>query len=518
MVRCNLHTFMLVLLALALAGIGLSFKLPGLATADVGVHPILPGGSSIEPQQETPVQMADEVVTMDVRQATAADNTAIQLNPAAYGLQFQPVWYPLVAQVQADFTMHNPTTSTIDLTTWFPLASAMESVNWELNPDEIVPRIASFQVMVDGIPLEYATSELPNPQGTDKPPLPWASFPVSFAGGTDTKIHISYLLPLTQAVKGSELALYYIFQTGASWAGPIGRAELVLNLPYPASFNTLVRVDPTSLRLPYSMADPRDSISYDGVFYGNQARWTWTDFEPTPQDDFSIWLMDPDKWQEMQTAWEAAQSSPQDGQAWLTLAEVYRSLAIKSYGFPGIFSKSFLPLGLEAYRKAVELLPEHPAPHTGFGLLTLAPYMRDLKAPPEVLVLVQNELQISRNLEAAHPELASPSGFSSVWLEDALNIYNDNLIALKSTTSVEQTEAALLSTPSFTPFPAPSLTPTALPSPSPRPATATAVPAANDNPEPAAGSQQSTIIIVTAVIAALVTLGYLVVKRTTKGT
>ena len=469
MVRFNLVLLLLVLLALALAGIGLSIQLPRSATADVGVHPILPGGSSIEPQQDTPVQMADEVVTMDVRKATAADNTAIQLNPAAYGLQFQPVWYPLVAQVQADFTMHNPTTSTIDLTTWFPLASAMESVNWELNPDELVPRIASFQVTVDGIPLEYTISELPNPKGTDKPPLPWASFPVSFAGGTDTKIHVSYLLPLTQAVKGSELALYYIFQTGAGWAGPIGRAELVLNLPYPASFNTLVRVDPTSLSLPYSMSDPRASISYDAVFDGNQARWTWTDFEPSSQDDFSIWLMDPDKWQEMESAWQAVQISPQDGQAWLTLAEVYRSLSIKPYGFPGIFSKSFLPLGLEAYQKAVELLPEHPTAHTGMGLLTLAPYMRDLNAPPEILQSAQNELQISRELEAAHPDLANPSGFSSVWLEDALNIYNDNLTALKSTASVEQTEAALISTPSLTPSPEPSLTPTALPSASPKP-------------------------------------------------
>ncbi len=517
MFRFKLRTFMLLLLALALAGFGLSFTLPRSAKADVGVHPILPGGSSIEPQEDTPVQMADEVVTMDVRKATATDNTTIQLNPASYGLQFQPVWYPLVAQVQADFTMHNPTTSTIGLITWFPLASALESVDWELNPDETVPQIASFQVAVDGVPLEYTVSELPNPKGVDKPPLPWASFPVSFPAGADTKIHISYLLPLTQAVKGSELALYYIFQTGASWAGPIKRAELVLNLPYPASFNTLVRVDPTSLSLPYSMADPRASISYAGEFAGNQARWTWTDFEPTSQDDFSIWLMDADKWQELEAAWGAAQTSPQDGHAWLTLAEVYRILSVRAYGFPGIFSKSYLPLGLEAYRKAAELLPDYPVPHTGIGLLSLAPYMRDSNAPPEVLQSAQDELQIAQELEQAHPELANPSGFSSVWLEDALSVYSDNAITLSSTAWAKQTaEAALISTPSLAPSPAPSLTPTAMPSPLPRlpsptpPSTAAAV------PQPTSGSGQSTIIIVTAIIAALITLGYLVVKRSSK--
>jgi hypothetical protein len=117
--------------------------------------------------------MANEIVTMNIRKATQADNAAIQLNPDAYGLQVQPVWYPLVADVQADFTMRNPTTKTIDLTTWFPLASALQSVNWELNPDEIVPRLASFQVEVDGSAVEYSVSELTNPKG-DKPPL-WAS-------------------------------------------------------------------------------------------------------------------------------------------------------------------------------------------------------------------------------------------------------------------------------------------------------------------------------------------------------
>jgi hypothetical protein len=109
------------------------------------------------------------------------------------------------------------------MTAWFPLASALEKVGWELNPDEIVPRIESFQVTVDSNAVDYTVSELPNPKGADRPPLPWASFPVTFPAGADTNIHVSYLLPLHQAVKGNELALYYIFQTGAGWAGPIGQ-------------------------------------------------------------------------------------------------------------------------------------------------------------------------------------------------------------------------------------------------------------------------------------------------------
>ncbi len=59
------------------------------------------------------------------------------------------------------------------------------------------------------------------------------------------------MVPLQPAVKGSELALYYIFQTGTGWAGPIGQADLVVNLPYPASAETLAVASPGSLRLPY---------------------------------------------------------------------------------------------------------------------------------------------------------------------------------------------------------------------------------------------------------------------------
>src|SRR4030043_2408923 len=85
--------------------LGLLFSTP--VKADVGVRPILPGGSNIQPEDETPIQMADEIIMMDVRPATEADNAIIQLNPEAYGLQFQPLWYNYISEVQANFTMNN---------------------------------------------------------------------------------------------------------------------------------------------------------------------------------------------------------------------------------------------------------------------------------------------------------------------------------------------------------------------------------------------------------------------------
>ncbi len=513
------RSLLILFFTLILVGFAVSFNFPNSVRADVGVHPILPGGSSIEPQVDTLVQMATEVITMDVRKATQADNAAIQLNPKAYGLQLHDVWYPVVAQVQADFTMRNPTTNTIDLTTWFPLASALESVNWELNPDEIVPRIASFKVAVDGTPIEYTTTVQPNPEGTDKPPLPWASFAVSFSPGKDTKIHISYLLPLTQAVKSSELALYYIFQTGASWSGPIGHAELVLNLPYPASIETLARIPSSGLGLPYSMSDPRAVIPFDGVTDGNRAHWTWIDFEPKQQDDFSIWLMDPDKWQDLENARSSAQANPLNGQVWLILANRYRNLSVRDYDFPSIFSESYLPLGLEAYQKASELLPDHPAPHIGSALLALAPYMRSTNAPLDMMRYVQDELHVARDLEIAYPELVNEGNLSTGLLEDALSIYFGNVtataeIGLSSTAWAYQTEVSALSLPiSLTPTPQSSITPTVTPSPSSKPFSPTPVSSAIAEPGIISGSGQSLLILSIVGIGVLIIAGYWVLKR-----
>ena len=141
------------------------------------------------------------------------------------------------------------------MTAWFPLASALENVDWELNPEKMQQHIERFRVSVAEKPVEFTVSELPNPKGADKPPLPWASFPVTFPAGKKTLIRVRYTVPLQTAVKGKELALYYIFQTGAGWAGPIGDAELVVNLPYPASEATLAVASPGSLRLPYGGAE-----------------------------------------------------------------------------------------------------------------------------------------------------------------------------------------------------------------------------------------------------------------------
>jgi len=91
--------------------------------ADMGVQPILPGGSNIQPEGETPIRMASEKVVLNVRPATEVDNTVVKRNPAEYGLSGSfdgsPGMYPAVADVLADFTMVNPTNEVVSMTACF---------------------------------------------------------------------------------------------------------------------------------------------------------------------------------------------------------------------------------------------------------------------------------------------------------------------------------------------------------------------------------------------------------------
>ena len=153
------QSLFLLVCGLVLVCVFIGLLVPSPVRADVGVQPILPGGSNIQSEGDTPIQMAAEKVILNVRLATEADNALVRLNPDAYGLQLQSVWFPAIAEVEADFRMKNPTSETVSMTVWFPLASALENVDWELNPSEIVPRVESFHVSVDSNPVDYAVSE-----------------------------------------------------------------------------------------------------------------------------------------------------------------------------------------------------------------------------------------------------------------------------------------------------------------------------------------------------------------------
>ena len=430
--------------SLALAFVLLNLLAPAPAQADVGVHPILPGGSSLQPGQATSIQMAAEVVRMNVRAANQADNAAIELTPDWYGYNPNSVWYPAVAEVEADFTMRNPTSSPVSMDAWFPLAFALKTYGWaELSPEETVPRIASFQVSVDGSPVEYAVSELPNPNGAGLPYLPWASFPVTFPAAADAVIHVSYLLPLAQPAKSNALVLFYVFQTGAGWAGPIGQAELIVTLPYPASVETLSGMPAGSLNPPYYLftKDEATTIPPGAVLEGNQARWSWQNWEPRASDDFALLLLHPGAWEALQAARVEAESAPGDGQAWLKLCQVVRSLSVRYHAaIPTAYSAAYVPSGIEACQGAARLLPGDAAPHyflAWFHLFALA------DSPSlETLEPALFELRLAQALEAE--QKPSKAAVCDSWGEVCNAEYIESSIAGVYPNSPEPTWAAAL--------------------------------------------------------------------------
>jgi hypothetical protein len=540
--------------AVVVAATVLGLLAPSPALADVGPQPILPGGSSLKPGEETPIQMAAETVTILVRPATEADNSLVKLNPRWYGYDSQPVWYPAVAEVQADFTLKNPTGEAVSMEVWFPLNSSLEKMPFSGDrPSEIVPRLENFTVSVGGEAVEYAVSELPNPGGADRPAVPWASFPVTFLPGVDTDIQVSYSLPLKRYPKERAMDLSYIFQTGAGWAGPIGQAELVVNLPYPASEATLAKL-PAGAELA-----------------GNQARWSWQDLEPGPEDDFRITLLPLDTWQELEAARQAVQANPQNGQAWLELASQYFYLAVRTFGrlFPLTFGSSYNPQAIQAYQKAADLLPDHPIPHIALALLKLAPYMEEKNAPSGVLQAAQKEAQIAQELAAKDPSLMEDTQLMDDWKEALFAyFYNDatatvveatravvrvtetaNFVALQATQTIEatlnhatgtayavfrETNVAAWETdmacwaaagagctatapPTWTQTPNPTLTPqpsaTATLAPSATPLPALLTPTLPVRPESEANQRQGLIITLATGVISLVIVAYLVVRR-----
>ncbi len=490
--------------ALVLLGVILAYTAPLPAQADLAVEPILPGGSNLAPGEQTPIEMSLEVVRIDVRQATDADNEIIQSNPFAPEMQYSQPSYPVVAEVSAVFTMTNPTTEDIRLNTWFPLSSTLDSIYWWTGSAQSVPAIADFHVSVSGSELNYIFTRLPSTTEGDNVLLPWAEFLVKFPAQEDTHIEVNYLVPLAQFSEGNALALYYIFQTGAGWAGPIGRAELILSLPYPASAETFRRVSASSIGIPYPWASEQDEIQDGAVIDGNQVRWTGTNFEPTAQDDFAAWLVDPAMWQELETTRRLVEENPQEGINWLRLAELYCKLGTTST----IFKSSYLQPAIEVYQKTAELLPDNPTPHSGIAYLTFLQNSTGNPIPANLMQFIQGEIDIAKALEVQHPELLEPGSISSGSVSDAIRFYNEAFTPrpvvdeASTDTAVKMTsEAAREVAQSSPPTPQPSPIPIGQPALPPSPSPAISPTVEFKQFENGLGSDQLTLLSAVVIVA-----------------
>jgi len=128
------------------------------------------------------------------------------------------------------------------------------------------------------------------------------------------------------------------------------------------------------------------------------------DLEPTAEDDFKLRLLLPANWEAIEQGRAAVSADEQSGEAWLALGKAYRK-AVHSRGssLDQDFGEYYLPLTIEAFEKAAELMPENAEAHVGLAEMTLLPIYAERKTDPETLQKIYAELALAESLEEERP-------------------------------------------------------------------------------------------------------------------
>lgn len=263
------------------------------ARADVAPPPAAPG-AALAPQAETRVRMVAErvVLTVDSREP---DGGGAGLASDTMG-----------GTVEAAFTMRNDGDAPETMAVRFPL--------WRDAYEVALPD--GFTAEVDGAAVGVATVDgrgTPIAAGSavdgDRPEQGWASFPVTFAPGADTRVVVRYrVAPTGYPPYGT---FHYVLDTGAAWAGVIGDAEVIVRLPYP--------VDKANVALDAdSMWDTGPRPAGFAV-EGSDVVWRFTDLEPTEADNIRLTVLDPAVRQAIGVARATAANEPASVQAWRAL-------------------------------------------------------------------------------------------------------------------------------------------------------------------------------------------------------
>jgi tetratricopeptide (TPR) repeat protein len=377
------------------------FIFPSSAAADIA-PPAQPPGSNVQPGSETTqVQMLAETVLIDV-QAGAPSKSLGQ------------------AHVTASFTMHNRGDGSETMAVRFPVSASDGYFSY--------PTIKDLRVKVNDKTVPTRDVQGEDPYHSPNP-VPWAEFDVSFPPGRDVPIQVAYTLEASGEYPF--IWFKYILSTGAGWKDAIGKADLIVRLPYPAS-NQNIFFDPGNS---YSGVTP------GGVVSGNEVRWHYDDLEPTTDDNFEIILVMPSAWENVLTEQANVKQDPNDGEAWGRLGKLYKELTFSSRGKgfrlgsmdPG--GQDLYNLSLQAYEKAVSLRPGDPLWHAGFadllayhayflnmeGVNTTGEALRALREIRQALEMAPNDpkvQEIATEISYDFPEGMKSNGasFDFPWL------------------------------------------------------------------------------------------------------
>lgn len=344
--------------------------LPSTAYADIA-PPAQPPGANPGPGNEiTQVRMVTETVLIDVQASAPANSLGL-------------------ARVTADFTMRNLGTESETMAARFPISA---SDGWSSYPE-----IRDLQIQVDGkiVRTRRISGEDPYYYGSNQ--VPWAEFDVTFPPGQDVNVRVK--CTVEGAGEYPYISFNYILSTGAGWKDTIGSADLIVRLPYEANTQNVILDTHTG----WSETTP------GGVFSGNEIRWHYDNLEPTREDNFEVSLVMPSAWKKVLTERETVSKSPNDGEAWGRLGKVYKEVTFLRKGFrQDAGGRELYDLSVQAYEKAVTLLPDDALWHAGFadllafhalyatyeGLDTTAEFIRAMKEIHEALALRPNDPKV----------------------------------------------------------------------------------------------------------------------------
>ena len=313
--------------------------------------PSQPPGSLLAPGKNTTmVQMVSEKVTI---QGAKVANLYYVNNP--FGA--------VNAEVSASFFMQNQSQKGEKMQARFPLTTFTGEGDHSFN----FPEIQNFRVWVNQTEKKWMITETPNSNNKDYPPIKWASFEVTFPVGKQVQVDVTYQMQSTGYLPQARFD--YILETGASWFGPIDSGEIILTLPYPAT-NENINLSESSK---------------DGQINGNSITWTFTNLEPTNQDNWHAAIVSSDTWQSILDLRARLGKTPDDLTLLTALAEKYESIALgKGPWMVNSGTEPIILLCREVYQKAIKLKPDDADLHIKLAGILFAIFQNPEQFKPAV--------------------------------------------------------------------------------------------------------------------------------------
>jgi tetratricopeptide (TPR) repeat protein len=356
-----------VLPSAILISLSFLFLLPANSgLADVA-PPRQPPGANLSPANEfTQVRMMEETVIIDV------------LPETDLSIMGQ-------AKVWAEFHMKNLGSEAETLLVRFPISVNDGFYNY--------PEITDFRVYADNQNLKTEPLQMPGEHGDT---IQWVHFEVVFPPGEVVVLEVEYTLQGTGEYPF--VAYQYLLETGSGWKDTIGSADIIVNLPYPATHQT-VFVDSSP---GWGQTTPGAELE------GQQVRWYFEDLEPTPANNISISMVWPSAWNKVEIERQRVASNPNDGEAWGRLGKIYKELGRLRKSFrEDQGGEELFQLSMEAYENALELLPEDALWHAGLGDLLFWKYQWYFFTPTDEsragFVRALEEFYIAYTLDPDHP-------------------------------------------------------------------------------------------------------------------